>query len=269
MRRSITRLLFGLSAAPLLLLGSSAALASPGAEACNNIELLSTGQCEFELSGGCQADCTPLNFVAACDGQCTVAAAVDCTGGCQASCEADCNVSPPAFDCETNCTGTCGASCMASCSDSACQAECHASCDRRCSIDCAATPPTADCTARCSASCGASCKVQANVDCNVTCSADLEGGCKVQCEDPKGALFCDGQYVNVTGSFDDCVAYLESKGLGFTATGGCVGSSCSGSVAVGCSAAPAVGAVDTRAGVGAIAGLMLGLGLFVSRRRRA
>ncbi|MFT3773547.1 MAG: hypothetical protein QM820_49865 [Minicystis sp.] len=269
MRRSISRLLIGLFAAPLTLV-SSAALAAPGPEACNNIDLAANGQCDFEVAGGCQADCTPLNFVAACDGQCDVAVDASCTGGCEATCETECNANPGTFDCDANCTATCEASCAASCSDSSCQAQCHASCDHRCSVQCSATPPTVDCKGRCAASCDASCKVQANVDCSVKCSVDLEGGCKVQCSEPRGALFCDGQYVDITGTVDDCIAYLESKGLGVTVATDCAltpnSSDCN--VSVGCSAAPGIGTIDNKAGVGAIAGLMLGVGLVVSRRRR-
>jgi len=267
MRRSISRLLIGLCAAPLTL-ASSAALAASGPEACNNIELVASGQCEFELAGGCEADCTTLSVVAACDGKCAAGATTECTTGCLAMCEGACDANPATFECESSCTDSCEKSCMTSCSDASCQAQCHGSCDHRCKVGCAATPGSADCATRCATSCGASCKVQANVDCALTCSATLEGACKVQCQQPKGSLFCGDQYVDVSGSFDDCVTYLESKGLGFSVTGGCVGATCEGSASIGCSAAPSVGAIGDEHGVGAVAGLVMGLGLFVSRRRR-
>jgi hypothetical protein len=271
MRPSISRLLIGLFAAPLML-ASSAALASPGADACGNIELLLQGSCDFEVAGGCKADCTPLNFVAACDGQCTATADLSCTGGCEASCETECNVNPGSFDCAANCDTTCKASCSSSCSDSACQTNCEASCGNRCELKCKADLPSADCTAQCKASCDASCTVQANVDCQVMCSASLQGGCEVACDTPRGALFCPDpsgrpQYVNVPGSVDDCIAYLESQGLQVQVTATCDANGCNGSASIGCAAAPNVGA-DSRLGVGAIAGLMMGAGMIVSRRRR-
>ena len=267
MRRSISRLLIGLFAAPLTLV-SSAAMAAPNAAACDNIELAANGNCAYEVSGGCEADCTPINFVAACDGQCTANASIECTGGCTASCETECNVNPGSFDCEGSCTASCEASCDTSCSDSSCNAQCVASCGHRCDIKCTATPPSADCTAKCQASCDASCTVQANVDCSVDCTVDLEGGCKVKCSEPEGALFCDGQYVNVVGNAQDCLDYLATVGLSVDIGGHCDGRGCEVSAGVGCSAAPYMGAINERSGVGAIAGLMLGLGMIVSRRRR-
>ena len=267
--RSISRLVVGLIAAPMMLV-SSAAMAAPSAAACDNIELAANGSCEYEVSGGCTADCTAPNFVAACDGKCTASAEIGCTGGCQASCEADCAVDPGKFECEGSCEASCKASCDGSCSDSSCIAQCEASCGHRCNIRCAATPPSADCKAKCSASCDASCTVQANVDCSVDCSVMLEGGCKARCEEPQGALFCDGQYVDIVGNTQDCIDYLTSRGHNVGASADCSvtvgGSDCN--VSVGCSAVPYLGSASDKAGVGAIAGLMLGLGMVVSRRRR-
>lgn len=272
MRRSTSPLLIGLIAAPLMLV-SSAALAGTAAD-CGNVELLATGTCEAEFSGGCAADCTPLNFVAACDGQCTAKADVTCTGTCGASCETECNVNPGSFDCEASCSSSCKASCDGACSDSGCIAQCEASCDNRCSIRCEAVPPSATCQAKCEARCDASCTVEANVDCGFKCSVDLEGGCKVQCEEPKGALFCTDpsgrkQYVS-SSNFDGCVDYLTTQGLtvNVEAEATCNAGGCEVSAGVGCSAVPYVGAAGERWGVGAIAGLMMGLGMIVSRRRR-
>ncbi|HEY1532693.1 MAG TPA: hypothetical protein VGF76_01700, partial [Polyangiaceae bacterium] len=43
-----------------------------------------------------------------------------------------------------------------------------------------------------------------------TCEAKVEGGCKADCQDPKGALFCDGQYVDHNGSVDQCIAAIRA-----------------------------------------------------------
>lgn len=261
MQRFSSRLLIGLVAAPLMLV-SSAAWAGLGA--CGNFEAVASGSCDFEVSGGCEAQCVPLNFVAACDGQCNASATADCTGGCEASCEADCDANPGSFECEGECSSTCQASCSGSCDgSSSCQAQCSASCDNRCAVQCKATPPSATCKAKCQASCDASCKVQANVDCSVDCSASLEGGCKVDCSEPEGALFCNGQYVDVGDNVDSCLDALQNIGFGYSVS--CTGTECSASI--GCAAAPA-GSMDTRTGVGALTGLMVGLGMLVSRRRR-
>lgn len=266
MRRSLSRLILGLFAAPVML-ASSAALAAPGAEACNNVQLVATGQCDFEVSGGCEADCTPLNLVAACDGKCDVSADVSCSAGCVADCKGGCDVNPGSFDCNASCTTSCEAGCSARCSDAGCISDCKASCSNRCQVECSATPPSATCDVQCKASCDASCQVQANVDCHVKCTTDLQGGCQVACQSPKGALFCNGQYVDVAGNVDDCLAYLENLGLTVTAecTVSASGSECSASI--GCSAANTLGEGKNGLGAGAIAGLMMGLGLVVARRR--
>jgi len=92
--------------------------------------------------------------------------------------------------------------------------------------------------------------------------------CQASCTSLEGGLFCDGQYIDLDKAGSDCVAWLEAQG--FSASGSCTatlgGSACSASV--GCSAAPSLGAASDRWGVAALTGLMMGLGLFVSRRKR-
>lgn len=257
--RSTFRLLIGLVTAPLMLASSAAFAYDP----CGNLGALAQGDCVYEYSGGCTTKCQPLYFAAACNGQCTASADLGCTGGCQATCEADCNTG--GIDCEGSCNASCFAGCASSCSDSNCQTVCEADCDNRCSIQCDVTFPT--CEASCEASCDASCSVQANVDCDVGCSAELEGGCETACASVRGALFCNGQYVDLTKDSQACLDWLATRGISFEAQGSCDLGGCSGTLS--CSVAPAVGAVDDKLGAGAVAALMMGLGLFLSRRRRA
>jgi hypothetical protein len=83
---------------------------------------------------------------------------------------------------------------------------------------------------------------------------------------PTGAVFCGNppQYVNIGAVAENCLTYLENQGITTTTT--CkLGSGCT--TAVGCSASPALGATDRWGALG-ITGLMVGLGLVVSRRRR-
>jgi hypothetical protein len=265
MQRFSSHLLIALLAAPLALVSSTAFAA--GSDACGNIALVANGNCKVEVSGGCTGDCQPIAFVAACDGQCTLSADASCTGGCEASCETKCNVDPPSFDCSGECTASCEASCSDSCTGTTgdCVAQCKGSCSNRCNIECTATPGSADCSTKCKASCGASCTVQANVNCSLECSAKLEGGCKVDCEAPEGALFCDGQYVDVT-NIDECIAYLETQGFNVSANASCNANGCEASV--GCAASPYIGPANDRLAIGSVAGLMVGLGLVASRRRR-
>ena len=268
MRRSPLPFLLGLFAAPLMLV-SSAALADPSAADCKNAQLIADGSCDLEVSGGCETDCKPLKLVAACDGECTADPEVSCTGTCEASCSASCTAG--SIDCSGSCTTTCKSSCQSSCTNSDCQNDCEADCTNRCDVACSVDPP--DCEASCHASCGASCTVQANIDCHEKCTVDLEGGCKTQCQTPKGALFCGGQYVNAGDTIDDCLTYLENQGFDVTVNTTCdTTNGCDVSVgnlgSAACSVGPALGSSRDGLGIGAIAGAMLGLGLVASRRRR-
>lgn len=271
MRRSFPQLILGLFAAPLLLIASTAS-AAPGKEACANLELVGSGKCVLEVSGGCTAKCTPVSFDLACDGQCGVSAEVSCSTQCSVDCNAECAVNPGSFDCTAECGASCTADCDASCGGSSdrdhCRASCKGRCDTSCGAKCSATPPSATCKAKCDASCTGSCDVKAQVDCHVDCEAKLKGGCETQCSEPKGALFCDGQYVDAA-NIDDCLAYLATININVDASGSaeCNNGNCTaeGEASIGCSTQP-VGSAPLD--VGAIATAVVGLGFVVSRRRR-
>ena len=194
-------------------LGLFAADASADSNPCGNIEFTSISECHLEASGGCEAECTPLKLVASCDGQCNASLSASCTGSCQADCEADCNVQPAQFSCQASCESSCQANITARCQGEADQAGCQSYCDAMCQSDCQGqcnvVPPSADCKAKCQGSCSGKCETDANFDCSYKCSADLQGGCKVACEEPSGALFCNGQFINVT-SIPACADYLLS-----------------------------------------------------------
>src|SRR3954462_10687543 len=68
MRRSFPQSIFAVLAAPVLFFAASAS-AAPSADSCGNIALVATGECHLEVTGGCEAKCTPLTLQAACDGQ--------------------------------------------------------------------------------------------------------------------------------------------------------------------------------------------------------
>ncbi len=73
------------------------------------------------------------------------------------------------------------------------------------------------------------------------------GGCTAQCSAPMGALFCDGQYVDVGGDIESCLDDLKNL-LNITVTasasGSCSGDECSGMAAASasCAASPDGGA---------------------------
>lgn len=235
---------------------------------CGNINVSAQAKCEMQVSGGCTAQCTPLSFAAACDAKCTGSASVSCTGSCQASCEGSCN--PGSFDCSAYCSGDCSGKCSGECASSGdktnCEGSCEASCSAKCSASCKVNPP--DCKGKCEASCGGSCEAQANVSCSASCSAELSGGCTAQCSDPKGALFCDGQYVDAGDHMQNCLDYLGSIGITVTASGdaSCSGGSCEaeGKASASCAMQPGGTAFDGTA----FALFAAAAGLVAARRRR-
>jgi hypothetical protein len=113
--------------------------------------------------------------------------------------------------------------------------------------------------------------VEINIKCHSGCTVMGElPKCTTACATSQGGLFCGGQYVDIAAAAQSCLDYLQSKGV--TASGSCSASTATGTssctASVGCSAAPSLGTAEDRWGVAGITGLMMGLGLAVSRRRR-
>lgn len=262
MRRSMFRVISTLLAAPIVLI-AHAAVAAPASGACGDFSYLTDGSCEVLFSGGCQASCTPLSFTAVCDAKCTISLDASCSASCESDCTGQCTVDPGRFDCEASCNTSCEAGCTTQCAeDAACVTTCQGQCSGQCTAGCTVEAPSASCDLRCKASCEASCNVEANADCYGTCSADLQGGCDIQCQDPDGALFCDGQYVNISSGFDNCMAFIKDLSV----NGSCTGNTCSATVK--CSAAPSPGSDRSPLGAAGVAGMVMAVGLMASRRRR-
>jgi hypothetical protein len=288
-----------ISLAPIVatLFASAAFILAPSARAaaipaCGNLDFSANANCELVTSGGCTAQCEPINFTAqcsaelyvSCDGQCNASADVNCTASCEASCEGKCTVDPGKFDCSASCQADCSASCDAQCNASAdaarCKASCKSTCSGTCDARCQATPPSADCKAKCQGSCSGSCEAKANLSCQVNCQSkgyascetSLTGGCQTQCSKPDGALFCDGQYVDVGDQLDKCVEQLKSalnievKGYAY-GDANCSNGTCTanGEAGVSCMARP--GMVSGGAAFG-VFGVVTALGFAASRRRR-
>ena len=281
--------LLSLCASLLVPVGASAQ------DACGDIYLAATSRCEVLIGGGCTAMCEPFALEAACaadlyvqcDGMCTASASASCEASCDVTaCEASCTVDPGSYDCEADCRATASASCEAECAgmagDMEAQARCEASCEATyagsCEASCSGTPPSADCMARCEASCQGRCDAEANVDCQVDCQADgyvdcyaeVQGGCEAECTAPSGALFCDGQYVDVEGSVDQCIMELESRlelevDTSARGSASCMDGECmaEGEASISCAATPA-----RSGGFGSALLLLAGAGALVMRRRR-
>ncbi|NOY91522.1 MAG: MYXO-CTERM sorting domain-containing protein [Deltaproteobacteria bacterium] len=278
----------------LSLLATSAPASAQALQQCQGIALTADSTCEVQVAGGCTAQCEPVRFRAACSGELWASCQGDCTGSVTASCtascdvtacEARCDVDPGSFNCQADCDLQASASCDAQCSDTTgdAQAECTASCrstfSAECSASCQATPPSANCSARCQASCEGSCQAESTLSCQVDCQAggyadcytSLEGGCTSRCEEPTGALFCDGQYVDVRDSVQACIDELSAQldlAVDVSATGsaGCDGGTCvaEGTVSVGgCSVSSGADAGGESAWLALFA-----VGLVAIRRRR-
>lgn len=206
----MNRLDLPLTAASLLCatLIPASAFATTGPEACGGIDFWAVSECHFEFEGGCEASCEPLSFSAACDGQCSIAIDGGCTASCNAECVAECEYNPAQFSCEASCSSDCYAAASAHCgSDSGCYSYFEASCSAQCQAECSYVPASASCQSRCDASCSASCDLEANAECEIECTSSLEGGCLLDCQQPEGALFCDGQYIPVQ-DLPACLQYL-------------------------------------------------------------
>lgn len=197
-------------------------------EACGNIEVAGTAECELLVEGGCTAQCEPFRFEAACAaelqaecaGSCEGSASLDCTATCSAECVADCDIDPGTLDCGVQCQANCEGDCEAACGgDSECFASCEATCGASCDASCSGTPPSASCEAKCEAACDGSCEAQAEIDCQVDCQAsgfaeceaELQGRCEAQCQRPEGALFCDGSYVDTANQLEECIQALQEQ----------------------------------------------------------
>jgi hypothetical protein len=241
--------------------------AHAGLEACNNIDVSARAECKLVAQGGCTAQCEPTRLeaacagklVATCDGECRADVDVACTGSCEATCRGQCDVNPGSFDCRANCDATCSADCSAQCQGSAsgttasgsCKAACESNCGVKCSAQCSGTPPTATCEGKCRASCDGSCRARASARCQIDCHArldascrvELEGGCKARCQQPEGALFCDGQYVDTGNNLQACIDALRATfdiRVEGSASAQCSGNQCTGEAegSASCAAAP-------------------------------
>lgn len=295
-----------LGATPLLV---SAPLAAANFEACGDIDVEAEATCVVEVEGGCMAKCEPLNFTAACsaelyascDGECSLDVEAECTTDCSGRCQADCEVDPGNFDCEASCTGSCEADCSGTCSAKAtadceaeestaeceakveaeCGASCSATCKGECSASCSGDLPEADCDAQCEACCTGECNAEANLSCQVDCQAEgfvqcesrLQGGCEVACQEPEGALFCDGQFVDHDGNLEACVdalndfleEHVQAEG---EASGSCQDNECSGMASGSVQCAALHGRPNRLPLSGTAALIVLGASLVWRRRRR-
>ena len=112
----------------------------------------------------------------------------------------------------------------------------------------------------------------------IDCKARVRGGCEIACQEPEGALFCDGQYVDHGGNLDACAdairqalaieVDLEASG---SASSTCSGNSCEGSAEGSASASCDIGGAPGSSEIpgGVLAALAASItGARLSRRRK-
>lgn len=241
-----------------------------GADACGKFDFSGGFDCKIEVKGGCQAQCTPLKFEAGCSGGCTATAMGGCVDTCGTQCIAECD--PAALDCFAGCHTECDQPQIDLCNQKTPGEDCvtiaKAQCDMHCETACEV--PQSDCSEHCHACCTGSCTTQINYQCDYDCFAELSGGCEVQCEEPSGALFCNGQYVGAS-DVQGCIDYLLTQGFNVDVSArasatcdlsGCTGSG-SGNAGF-CSYSPA----GTELAFGGVGVVCVGLAAGLAFRRR-
>ena len=256
-----------LAAAPFLFGAATAHADTP----CGKFDFSAGFDCRIEVSGGCKASCTPLKFEAGCSGGCTSTASQSCVDTCGTQCVTQCD--PAHLDCFAGCHAECDQPTTTECNSKQPGADCvtiaKAQCDIHCKDSCKVPPST--CLEHCTTCCSGGCTTQVNFDCDYTCFAKLQGGCDVQCEDPKGAIFCNDQYVAAT-DIEQCIAYLATQGVkvdvSARATVECGLDGCNGAGSAKACTVGAMSGRDLGAGTLGFAALGLAIGIASERRRR-
>jgi hypothetical protein len=242
---------------------------SGAANPCGRFDFQSGISCQIKVSGGCSADCSPLNFEAACTGGCSGTATTMCVDDCGIQCVAMCD--PAALDCFAGCHGECDEPTVTECKqkhpNDDCAATAKAQCDVHCKDSCAIPP--SDCSEHCNKCCTGSCTTQVNFDCDFSCFVDVQGGCDVQCQKPEGAIFCNGQYVHAS-DVEACIAYLAQQGISVDASArGSLTCDLAGCHEAGSTSTKGCSASAARTGAGGMGAIAVVLAaLLASRRRR-
>jgi len=268
--RASTSILVALSVA-FMWTGTASAQDAGATTPCGKFDFSGGLSCKIEVSGGCKAQCSPINFEAACTGGCTaMTTTTNCTDNCGTTCVQMCN--PQLLDCFVGCHAECDQPTMDLCRTNHPTDDCtntaKAQCDIHCKDSCA-VPPN-NCQEHCTKCCRGSCDTQTNFECDFSCFARVQGGCDVQCTKPEGAIFCNGQYVYAS-DVQQCIAYLATRGIqvdvSASASGQCDLSGCHGIGNVSVGGCSASGALNQTAAAGPF-GLALLLALTSAARLR-
>jgi hypothetical protein len=291
------QVLLSIAAAGLLLVVPSVAHAS--LDACGGVYLSLDAQCEFVQKETCTTRCEDVametscaaKLYGGCEVECTATAEVTCIETCGPSCAPTCETQATTPDAEPPnarglCMSSCQQDCTDDCADSPNQGECRSSCAHTCGDICEKRcdeEPAVECEPTCTVACAGSCEAQASSSCQVTCQAEqftvckteLVQHCEEECETTGGALYCDGQFLNVT-ELQACADQLHAElaidvSVEIDVEVECTSSECevdSGGKAEGDAEGGCFSTIDPRGGLGGTLMALGIVGLHLVRRRR-
>jgi MYXO-CTERM domain-containing protein len=204
-------------------------LAQAKLAACGGVFLTGDAKCEFVRDQDCQTHCETTSVETACvasletscESECTASAETSCTETCTPSCTEQCTTVEKQSSrglCRSDCSQDCSAQCEGKDNKGRCESCCQQHCNVRCEDHCRDDDTEEVCDTKCTPVCEDSCVAKANntcqIDCQTTnfesCQTTTTQTCQTDCHDDGGAIFCDGQFLNVT-NLKDCVAELASQ----------------------------------------------------------
>lgn len=213
-----TQMLASFAAVGLIL--SLPSIAHADLEACGGVYLSVGAACEFVPKETCTTQCEDVametscaaRLYASCETECTATAEVTCIETCTTDCTPTCTTqqaSPEPPNARGLCMSSCQQDCNSDCAGADKVGECRSSCAQTCGEICEKDCDEDDavtCAPTCDVACSGSCRAQASSSCQVTCQSqqfttcktELVQRCEEECTTTGGALFCEGQFLNVT-----------------------------------------------------------------------
>lgn len=202
-------------------------LAQAKLDACGGVFLSGDAKCQFVRDKECQTHCETTSVETACvaslqtscESECTASSTTECTETCTPSCSEQCTTVEKQSS-QALCRSECAQDCSAKCDGQGghCEACCQQNCNVRCEDHCSANDTEEVCETKCSPVCEDSCVAKASSQCQIecqttqfeSCQTTTVQTCETDCQDKGGAIFCDGQFLNVT-SLKDCAAQLAAE----------------------------------------------------------
>jgi hypothetical protein len=275
-------LLFGLSLLP------STARAK-ALDQCGNVFLSADSHCEFKPIEACMTTCSTTSVEQVCSEKtytmcssgCTTTDTTTCTKTHSDSCSKECDTISAksshevcVSECSDNCTSDAVSKKHFGGDSDKCSKGCAHDCNAQCDT-CSSSDQTTDCTTKCMSVTENECLEEVNRECVLSCQTDNYTSCETDtvntcttsCHDKGGALFCDGQFLEVS-DLQACADQLASEfsfNIDVTAHVAVTTTNGNGSkTTTKCSFSP-----PERGHNGMLLGALAAIGIAVARRRRA